>query len=277
MSVDLCLVDNYYIDKDYIEEFCEYYFELGIDKIWLLDDVNGKPNDMSNVPYVKTKIKEGKILHIKYFDHKNQHEIYSWFYNTFGDNFDWCCFFDCDEFLRLPKHNNIKDYLNDKELGFNKNCDVIQISWLMYGDNGYTHRPKGSVLRNFRCNPVLFDRIENKIIIKGGLTNVKTFIGHTASSNNRLDRIRYSNGSVVGKFDPFIENPDYSWAALDHFFCKSTEEFIERKSHGRIDAPNWTEEYVLNGFMKEYFRLSDKTEEKVGMFEYALKKLSRRN
>lgn len=172
----------------------------------------------------------------------------------------------------LYKHNNIKSYLNDKSLNF-RDADVIQISWRMYGDNGYVHKPSGGVLKNFQNNPKILNHIENKIIIKGGLSNVKLFIGHAGIANNNANRIKYANGKVRGVYDPFIDNPDYTVAALDHFFTKSTEEFINRKSHGRLDLPSCKRSEFLLSSKNIYYALNEKTEEKEKMFQDAAKKL----
>lgn len=42
--IALACITNYLIDHEYIEEYCEHYFKLGFDRIYLLDDIHGKDN-----------------------------------------------------------------------------------------------------------------------------------------------------------------------------------------------------------------------------------------
>jgi hypothetical protein len=273
MEVALCLIANYYLESDYIIEYCEYYFGLGIDTIYILDDLNGREERLIDIPYIKEKADEGKIVYTGVQNHPTHWQLYPWFYNNFKDKFDWCCFFDCDEFLYLPVHKGIKEFINDEKLGFNDNCDVIQVSWRIYGDNGFTHKPDGKVRDNFRGKPYVKNKCENKVIVHGGLQNLKMFIGHAAIDGNHAERIKYSNGSIRYAYDPFFLNPDYSVAALEHYGTKSAEEYIKRKLEGNPDTPQIPIVQLFPDYRKSFFELNESTPEKEAMFDEAFKKL----
>ena len=72
--------------------------------------------------------------------------------------------------------------------------------------------------------------------------------------------------------DPF-HLIDYSVAALNHYYSKSTEEFIKRKSIGRLDIPSRSYYSSLLDFINAYYNINERTLEKDKMFEEALKKL----
>lgn len=275
MEVALCLVANYYLESDYIVEFCEYYFKLGVDTIYILDDINGRSEHLTDIPFIKEKVDEGKITYCEIKNHPDMWDLYPWFYKKFNDKFNWCCFFDCDEFLYLPNHKNIKDFINDEKLEFNDNCDVIQISWRTYGDNGFTYKPKGKVWDNFHGEPFLKDKIENKAIIRGGLKNIKMFIGHAAVDGEHEERIKYSNGTIRNEFDAFITSPDYSVAALEHFQTKSAEEYIKRKIEGCMDNTSASLVQTFPVHRMKFFEINESTPEKEAMFDAAFNYITR--
>ena len=72
--------------------------------------------------------------------------------------------------------------------------------------------------------------------------------------------------------DPF-HLIDYSVASLNHYYSKSTEEFIKRKSIGRLDIPSRSFYDSLIDFINAYYNINERTPEKDKMFEDALKKL----
>ena len=44
--------------------------------------------------------------------------------------YDWLAFIDCDEFIVLKKHNNIKELIEE----YKDRTDVIGLNWFMYGN-----------------------------------------------------------------------------------------------------------------------------------------------
>lgn len=272
-NVRVCMITNRYLDEDYIEEWCENYYRLGFTFIYLLEDLYGNVDGklFIDMPYIKDKVDKGLMSIIGIENRVNQWDLYPWFYNNTKNQYDWCALFDSDELLTLNKHKTIQDFLNDDSLDFNA-CDVIQISWKNFTDNGYTHKQNGLV-RDIFTEWKEKNVIETKIILRGGLETTKFFIGHACIPNNNLNRIKYSDGTVIGRFSPF-HAANYEIASLNHYYCKSTEEFIKRKSMGRLDIPNWSRTKALEGFMGDYFNISEKTDEKVAMFNNMFSELS---
>jgi hypothetical protein len=54
-------------------------------------------------------------------------------YVKHNSEFDWICYFDIDEHLKLIKHKNIKEYLSQDIF---KDYDLIHVNWITYGDDG---------------------------------------------------------------------------------------------------------------------------------------------
>ena len=138
-NVALCCIAK--LENEYIREYIEYYLDLGVDKIIIYDnnDTNGETFNY----VIKDYIDKGVVDIIDYKDRKIcQLSAYQDCYKNYRDNFDWIMFFDCDEFLKLEKHKNIKDYLSDPK--FN-DFEIIHINWLIYDDNNLVTKTSGTV------------------------------------------------------------------------------------------------------------------------------------
>ena len=57
----VCCITNYTLEKDYIEEWCEHYFNIGFNLIYMIDDAKFQKHLLSEIPYIKSCIDSGKI------------------------------------------------------------------------------------------------------------------------------------------------------------------------------------------------------------------------
>lgn len=271
-NIAVCVATNYILDSENIQEWCEHYFALGFNKIYLMDDTLNQIYKLSSISYIEEKIKNGDIIYNE-FDHTLQQKLYDTFYSQHKNEFSWCAFFDSDEFLILHKHNSIQDFLNDTSLNFN-NADVIHVAWKMFGDNGYLYRPQGKTIDLYTKESIKkYNRIETKIIVRGGLNNCHFVIGHTAVNGNNYQRRVFCNGVKYDRqstsplsYDDCFHTPDYSIASLNHYYTRSTLEFACRKSLGRLDKPEETWDVSLLFFKKLYFEHNEFTPEKEKIF-----------
>lgn len=263
----VCCITNYALDKDYIEEWCEHYFGIGFNRIYLIDDAKDQKKFLNEIPYIKTCIDSGKIHYIKNFEHPSQQKLYEAFYRKHRGDFLWCGFFDSDEFLTFDKHTAVQDFLNDQNLNFS-NADVIQFCWREYGDDGYVHKQNKPVRETFKkVIPLLKTdgTIECKVMIRGGLINVEFTLGHCAVSNKQYSKIKFCDGTTVGKKSPF-HKAEYSVAAIEHYATKTIEEYAYRKSFGRLDIPNKNPEECFSEFKHIFFKRNEWTAEKEVVF-----------
>ena len=270
-NIAVCLVSNRYLDEDYIEEWCEHYYNLGFDFIYILEDLNGRDLKFIDMPYIKNKVDKDLML-IEQIPHRNQSQTYQIFYNDHKSEFNWCAIFDSDEFLILNNHKNIQEFINDVKF---KDADVITICWKWYGDNNKLYKEPGKIVERFTesvRNKNDGDYAPTKIIIKGNLENTSFYIGHCCISNNNPNRTIFCSGDHYAKLDPF-HKIDYSVASLNHYFSKSTEEYIKRKSIGRLDVLSYSCYDALKNFITDYYNINEKTPEKDKMFEKALNEL----
>jgi hypothetical protein len=193
-------------EDNYIEEWLKYNFKLGFDDIFIYQN-NWRCNiEMDN-------------LHKIDFDgYGIQTPAYNNFLQTYHDRYDWVAFFDVDEFLVLKKHKNIKDFMEEYS-----NHDAIGINWVLFGDNGLTFDGDYSVLSRFtkRENAV---NVHIKCIVKAD-KNIQYSVHNP--TNCRI--VTTDHNTIIG---PFNENGKDDVAQLNHYFCKTREEWKFKRLRG---------------------------------------------
>ena len=203
----VCIAKN---EDRYIQEWVTYNKKLGFDKIFIYQ------NDW------RCSIEDNSIVKIEFDGENKQREAYSHFIKNNLNDYDWVAFFDVDEFLVLKKHNNIKDFISDYS-----EFPCIGINWVLFGDNGHTTLGEEvSVLTRFtKCQNSINPHI--KSIIK--LPNKFTMDIH-----NPLN-IKITDTNYKTFTGPVNNQGDNNIAQLNHYFCKTKEEFIDKCNRGRAD------------------------------------------
>lgn len=225
-------------EEDYLDEWISHYLQLGFDHIIIADnneDVQQLPMFLSDKPYAKN------VVIVKKNNASNfQCPFYAEVYKKY--QFKWCAFFDCDEFLVLPQHDTIQDYLNT----FPDSCYSVSINWLCYGTNGHKYYEKRPVRERF-----LYPRIpvDNADDING---HVKTIVRKVALDTVEFPTPHYmkvprrnayrSDGTVINirnSLNPSFSKPiQYDYAYIQHFNIKSEEEFKKRSKNPRQNSNN---------------------------------------
>ncbi len=160
------------------------------------------------------------------FDGPNrQTEAYNNFLRYWHNDYDWVAFLDVDEFLVLKKHSNVKDFIQDYQ-----QHDVIGINWVLFGDNGLTFDGNYNVLSRFTKRQI------GVVPLVKCISRVKPNISwalHNAVNVNAID----TNYKIFAGCSN--ENGDDSIAQINHYFCKTWDEWSAKKNRGRADlSPN---------------------------------------
>lgn len=141
-------------DEFFIGEFCNYYLNQGVDKIYIIDDDSVNKSIYENLTNENiTIIYESNII-------KNNYA--NILYKKIKHNFLWMIYCDVDEFITTKKFINhtIRDEL---EIIF-KDTDCIKIPWVMMSSNYIDNNPKSILLENtYRWN---HDKRHNKTSLK---------------------------------------------------------------------------------------------------------------
>ena len=174
--------------------------------------------------------------------------------------YDWIMVNDIDEFLHL-KEGNIKTFLSLDRL---KKCNLIHINWRHHTDGEQLYYKNESVFKRF---PDVFLRYPEtvKSMIRGRRIHKLTLNHHVLRYN---DNGCNAYGSIIKEKDFINEiqiNPDYKDYYFEHFFTKSTEEYIDKKNRG--SSFYGSQKIIDMKAIDVYFSFNKLTLEKIEFFE----------
>ena len=208
----------------YIIEFVEHYLHYGVDKIFLYDNNELNGERFNNI--LNDYIKIG-LIEIVNFRGVKKPQLKS-YKNCFKKNYkkyDWLIFYDIDEFLFLKNYKNIKLFLKEKR--FIK-CQSIQLNWIFHTDNNLLYYDNRSLIKRF---PVREEKARNKKI--GGYQGIKSIIRGNIKIKVSCPHMISPKliscdgfGNIKEKNDIATNISDFEYYYIDHYYSKSTEEFI---------------------------------------------------
>lgn len=221
-------------DEDfYIQEWIDYNLKLGFDQIFIYEN-----NWTCNINHTN-------VTKIPFPGPSKQLQAYNHFLNTYGNQFDYVAFFDCDEFLVLKKHNTIQEFLND----YNPK-NGIAINWQHYGADNKIRRESNSLLKQFT-------KRENGIN-----QHVKTILN--TKSKGVMVNPHHSNLPNIdtnGKFfnGPFNKQGDDKIAIINHYYHKTFDDWKIRCARGRADCNLKASLDTWNNYKNQYIDVEDLT------------------
>lgn len=214
----VCIAKN---EDNYIHEWLSYYRKLGVDKVFVYQ------NDW------EFELDYDFVVNIPFHGKVRQTEAYNHFIKNFREQFDWALFFDCDEFLVLKKHNDIKHFLE-----YYKDFNGVGINWVLYGDNGLQESDDYSCLTRFTKRQNGVNRHIKTILNLNKSPNIRMII-----HNPNTDIVDPKKRPILGPFNP---KGDDEIAQINHYFSKTLGEFRKKVDRGRAD-------YIHKRDMKEFF------------------------
>lgn len=236
-------------ESDYICEWLAYHKLQGVEKVFLYD--NDSTDNMKEVmePFITDGFVEYNEIHGKY----KQFETYTNAINRYGHLAKYMAFIDCDEFMMPVDSNMSLLEIIDNAFVVDKNAGGLGINWCIYGSSGYETKPKeGLVMENFTHHSLI--NHERNYSIK---SIVKPYCVKGFSHPHYPE---YKPGfygiDFKGEIIPYWCNEisEYAGIRLNHYYCKSKEEYIKRMSLGRVDIP------VMKSM--DYFYKDDRNEVK---------------
>lgn len=245
----------------YIREFIEHYKKYGVKKINLYDnnDINGEKFE----EIIDDYIKNGFVQLYNWRGRKYvQISIMNECYKNNKDIYDWIMFSDIDEYIHLhDNYTKINIFLDEHRY---RKCQIIYLNLICHSDNGHLHYENKPVKERFpnvsqkaKLGKI---KLEVKSIIRGHMENITMNCIHRGNTN-----LKNCNGFGHVNTTDFIftKEPDIEYYYYDHYYSKSTEEFIQKVQRG--DAL-FNMGFKLNRINK-YFEESELTLEKILMIE----------
>ena len=222
-NIKICICTLGKKENLYVREFVDHYKLYGVDKIFIYDNNEIDGEEFENV--LSDYISNGFVEIINYRG-KNQAQIQMMkdCYKTYFGKYDWFILFDMDEFIYLKSHINIKSYL--KRSKFRK-YEVIYFFRAFHTDNNHLHYYNKSLFERFPKS--VYNNFNVKPILRGNISNLNIYNNHLINGNIKYC---YSNGQKYAK------KKDFKNYFIDHFYFKSTEEFIDKINRGDIFYKN---------------------------------------
>lgn len=255
MSIYLCAIGR--MENLYAREFVEHYKKLGFDGIYILDNNHDGEEHFEEV--LQDYVDQGFVKIINIRNKTNcQMKEYTNFYMSHKDEFEWCAFFDFDEFLILPC--DIHKYLTQ----FPKDCQAVLVNWMCMTDNGLVRYDPRPLMKRF-TTPMEFERkvqynfpdnCHVKSILRGGL-DVR-FGGNPHVTDTPLNA--YNASGIQCSNRPW-QPMDYRVAYLKHFTTKTIEEWMTRKM--KVGTPDRDPKLFLPFYKDRFFQINEKTQAKL--------------
>ena len=249
-------------ENRYIREFVHHYETYDVDKIFLYDnnDVNGEKFD----EVINDYIQKGFVEVMNWRGKKQAlFPIMNDCYQRNYENYDWLIFFEIDEYIHLSNYTSVKPFLNSEK--FNE-CQVLYLNLVCHTDNDLLYYENKSLAERFPKIVPKYKkggyRLEIKSIVRGHIPNLTVESNHLC--NKRLINCNGYGNSNRYYYDTYSNQNDYKHYYIDHYYSKSTEEFIGKINKG--DPYINTLEFVM-GKVSKYFHQSEITKEKLDFIE----------
>lgn len=252
LKVCVCTVGK--LENRYIIEYINHYHNYKFDKIFIYDNNEKYGEKFEDV--INAYIKKGFVQIINFRGRKCiQRRAINDCYRKNFNYYDWILFGDIDEFIFLKYYKNIKVFLYKKR--FNK-CQSIQFNWVMHTDNNQIYYNNKSLSERFpEKGKSLKTSIDVKSIVKGKINMNFTSIHYLSGKLISCDVF----GNIKKKFY-FNKNRYYKKNYIDHYYTKSTEEFITKIKRGSVGTG-----IIRYGIIDNYFELNKITKEKIDYIE----------
>jgi len=212
-------------EDNYVEEWVDYNKKLGFDEIIMYE------NDWS------CKVDRPFLSKIQFPGLHKQMEAYNHFLTHFRNDYDYVAFLDCDEFIVLKKHQNIKEFLTEYD-----NPYGIGINWQFFGANGKLNKEGDSLIKQFTLKQKDVDQhIKTILKMNSG--------GYMSLPHNPNTPLMDTNGKIFT--GPFNKEGSIDVIQLNHYHHKTYEDWLIRCKRGQSDfcptktPEQWEEEKFI--------------------------------
>ena len=266
-GIKICLCTIGKKENSYAREYVEHYKKYGVNKIFIYDnnDENGEKFELVLKDYIDKGFVEiidvrGKIDCLKQVMENCRKKNYK--------KFDWLIFFEMDEFIFLRNFSNLKDFLEQKI--FNK-CQRVQLNWFIHTDNNLIYYDKRSLKERFPVKKYIFNdkKLPGSTLVKSILKgNVDVKIKAIHELNDELIACD-GFGKFVSSKGIKTTNTDHYYNYIDHYWSKSTEEFVNKLMRGDPDFGSNLKRVKNNNLLRIniYFVYNKITKEKIDYIE----------
>ena len=232
-----CILTVIKNEQEYIDEWIQYHLDLGIDHIFIFEDIDSDSHkeicdkydavSLNCIDSVLGDEDRKKTRELKLTKKKNPQEIYfpkalSWIKVNY--QYDWCFVIDVDEFI--TSYKPISDVLSEF-----RDYDGIVIQWKVFGANGHISKPhykdKG-VVKTYTKESNYAGHYVLEWTTKS-CYNLNTFKESYFKNNHQsTDECNWCRTDFSNSRSKIIYDKMY----IKHYITKSWEEYIAKRKRG---------------------------------------------
>lgn len=216
-------------EDNYIDEWIQYHWNMGFDDIFVFQHDWKYAGNFAKMPDTSTQ----RLHLIDINGPCMQLPAYNHWLKFFSLEYDWVAFLDVDEFICLRGTNSLEHILDTF-----RDVPSIAVNWRMFGDSGRERKPDDgdwSLLRRFtHCAKDLNHHVKQIVNLKRcrELGLVVTMINPHCSN---ITSVSMTGKRFYGPFNEHDLNVTHVME-LNHYFCKTREEFVDKIERGRADT-----------------------------------------
>ena len=213
----------------YIKEWIDFHLKVGVEHFYIYN--NDSTDNMLEV--LKPYVEAGKATVIDFPGRKMQIPAYYDAMDRFRNEAKYIAVIDGDEFLMPVQKGKLLAEVVDEILAKDRFAGAVAVNWRMYGSSGHEKKPEGGVLKNFLYrakedgpwNNHVKQIVNPRMVYKFYHPHCVLFslIHHSIDEDGKI---------VKGPFNDFYHTPQL--IRINHYFCKSKEEWIKRRSQGTV-------------------------------------------
>lgn len=260
-------------DEPYVEEFCNYYINQGVDEIILIDD-------NSNDKKIYQSVLHNKKISIIYTQLDDKINIFSDWIEKLRVKFEWVIYVDIDEYITTKK-TKCKTIREELATTF-KHAHCIKVPWVMMScnslinnpdsilntivhrwDHDKKHPPRDRLIHKFRCR---YDNIESKCIFRPKyFDSISSCPGadhhpHGHTGNNKQIREGVYNSPTL--LNPFYRKLREIDITTGHLLCYHYRIISKQHCEAKLRTNKWYKKpnFTVNDLMNtDYPEIQDKT------------------
>lgn len=229
----------------YIKEWIEFHKLVGITKIYLYDNESTDNTKQIIQPYINCGLIDYQLIK----GVGKQLDAYNDAITHHKDECRYMAFIDLDEYIMPETPYEPIENVVKRILSLRSRAAGVALNWCLYGNSGHKLRPKGLITENY-INRAQESNPENHIIKT--LCNPRMVHNYISPHypQYRLGAISVDSTGKNRSKGWFCRDLTFTNIRLNHYFCKSEEDFKIKISRGLGDRAG---SYELSRFDKMNF------------------------
>ena len=222
-------------EATYIKEWLDFHIKQGVSHFIIYDNESTDNFREVLAPYIEA----GTVIYDVIRGRCRQLDAYNLALNKYRRRFKYMGFIDADEFVFV---RNTTDGVGgigslckfvDEFMTSHPNAGGLGINWCIFGSNHHEKRPEGGILENYTMRSL--DNFFVNRHIKTICDPAKTFfvVIHDVLCYKDFCNLDENGERIDG---PLTQSVHFSKIRINHYFCKSLEEYIEKRKRSRADT-----------------------------------------